>query len=292
MRVYFVLDEEVECHSCRRGQHGHELARAFGQELPVTADDAARHIVGAHHEKPLKTVCAFHLGLTEESKSAGIVPVLSIHGITRPVGLIFDCDKRLVEREQFIILVGEHIFVGKPHVTLALKQWVFGRGSNDAGAIHELLVAPAAALVKALQGGALTVERRADDFSVGSLVQSHDARHLVASMLVPERDDALHGIVGHPIVAVDTGVEFGVYVAVGRVVRSMHALVLLVDVGDGDAVLGFPFSHQVGGAVGGAVVDDKPAEVLTRLPAQTLVGAPECVRSVIGRSENGERGAI
>ncbi len=241
------------------------------------------------NEKPLKTVCAFHLGFAKESKSAGIVPVLSIHGITRPVGLIFDCDKRLVEREQFIILVGEHIFVGKPHVALALKEGVLRITCDDLGAIDEFLVALASALIEALQGGALTVERRADDFSVGSLVQTHDARHLVASMLVPERDDALHGIVGHPVVAVDAGVEFGVYVAVGRVVRSMHALVLLVDVGDGDAVLGFPFSHQVGGAVGGAVVDDKPAEVLTRLPAQTLVGAPECVRSVIGWGEDGEQ---
>ena len=271
MRVYFVLDEEVECHSCWRGQHGHELARAFGQELPVTADDAARHIVGAHHEKPLKTVCAFHLGFAEESKSAGIVPVLSIHGITRPVGLIFDCDKRLVEREQFIILVGEHIFVGKPHVALALKEGVLRITCDDVGAIDEFLVAPATALVKALQGGALTVERRADDFSVGSLVQSHYARHLVATMLVPERDDALHGIVGHPVVAVDTGVEFGVYVAVGRVVRSMHTLILLTDVGDRDAVLRLPASYEVGGAVGRAVVDDEPTKVAACLPAQTLV---------------------
>ena len=53
-----------------------------------------------------------HLGFSEESESSWIVPVLFIHIEAGAIQLILYYDQRLIERNQFIVLINEHVFIG------------------------------------------------------------------------------------------------------------------------------------------------------------------------------------
>ena len=75
-------------------------------------------------------------------------------------------------------------------------------------------------------------------------------------------------------------------VAVRRVVRPVHSLVLLVYVADVNFPFSNPFLDELPGVVRRPVVNHQPLEVLACLPAKALVGSPDGARPVVGRSEN------
>ena len=120
-------------------------------------------------------------------------------------------------------------------------------------------------------------------------IKPNDASIVFTAIFLPKTYDFLDGIIWHPVVAVNASIQLSVYVLVGGVVSTVHALVFLVNVDDLDFIIGNPTIHQLAGAVGAAVVHDEPLEVFARLAAQAIIGAAQGVGAVVGRGEDGQR---
>ena len=70
---------------------------------------------------------------------------------------------------------------------------------------------------------------------------------------------------------------------------GMHAAVFFVDVLNlKSAVAALPIAHQYGGIVSGTVIHNEPEKILTTLSTETLIGARQRMRPVIGGREDGE----
>lgn len=288
--LHLMANHEIKSNPARDAQHGQQLLRTLLNETPITADDAARDIVCAHLQFALKTLGGLHLGLAEESKATRISPILLEHVEARAVLLVLDNDQGLIERNQLIILVDEHVFIGQPDISLTLKQGVLGIAIDDIGAVYQLLITLAARLIKALKGrrchplGEISADKR----TVLGNIQANQSGILVAAMFVPALENLFHRIIRHEVVAVDTSVQGGIDIAVGGVVRAMHSLVLLIDIADCYLAFGNPSVDQFPCVVGRAVVNDEPAKVLAGLSAQALIGSAYRVCTIIGRSENSQ----
>ena len=105
-------------------------------------------------------------------------------------------------------------------------------------------------------------------------------------MLLPTVQDFLNRIIGHVIVTINTGIQGCVDIAVGSIVRTMHPLILLIDVTDRNLALGNPSLNQFTRIIGAAVINDKPLKIFAGLPAQALISAPNSMRPVVCRSKN------
>lgn len=250
--LHLVANEQIQGDAARDAQCSQQLLGALLDEMPVAADDAARDIVGADLEFALEALGGFHLGLAEEGKATRVSPVLLEHVETGAVGLILDNDQRLVQGNEFVVLVDEHILVGQPDIALSFKEGVLGIAVNDFGAVDHLLIAPATGTIEALQRRRVHPfgEPCSDNLSVLGGIEPDESGILVTAATIPAIENLLDGIVGHKVVAVDTGVERRVDIAVGGVVCAMHSLVLLIDITDGDFSLGNPSLDQLAGIVG------------------------------------------
>ena len=256
--LHLVANEQIQGDAARDAQCSQQLLGALLDEMPVAADDAARDIVGADLEFALEALGGLHLGLAEESKAARVSPVLLEHVETGAVGLILNNDQRLVQGNEFVVLVDEHILVGQPDVALSFKEGVLGIAVDDFGTVDHLLIAPATGIIETLQCRRVHPlgEPGPYNFSVLGGIESDEPGILVAATMIPAIKDFLDGIVRHKVVAVDTGVEQCVDIAVGGVVGAMHSLVLLIDVTDGNFALGNPSLDQLAGIVGRTVIND------------------------------------
>ena len=84
-----MADKQEESYAGGDGKECEQFLVAFFKEMAIAGNDAACHIVGAHHETAFERGRKSHLSEAIESKSAGIVPILAIHAETRSIGLIF-----------------------------------------------------------------------------------------------------------------------------------------------------------------------------------------------------------
>ena len=287
---HLVANHKVESYAARDGQDREQLFRALLDETPITADDAARDIMGTHLQFALETLGRLHLSLAEKREAARVSPILLEHVETGAVLLVLDDDQGLVEGNQLVVLVDEHIFIGQAYIAFALKQGILRITRDYIGAVNKFLVTLTTRRIKALQRRCSHSlrETSADKGAVLGNIKANKARHLVASMLTPAGDDFFHRIVGHEVITVDTSVQGRVYVAVGGIVCAMHSLILLINILNRDFALGNPPFHQFPCVVGGAIVNDKPTKIFAGLPAQTLIGAAYRVCTIIGGSENSQ----
>ena len=135
-----MANEQIKCHTAGNAQHGHQFLGAFLNKAPVAADDAARHIMGAHHQFAFQAMGQQHLGFAIKGHAPRIAPILLKHIKAGAVLLILNDDQRLIEHGKLVILVDEHVFIAQAHITFTLKQGVLGITSNHVGAVNQFFI--------------------------------------------------------------------------------------------------------------------------------------------------------
>ena len=107
-------------------------------------------------------------------------------------------------------------------------------------------------------------------------------------MLLPGGPGAGNGVVGQRIIAVEKEDIFSPDVGDGGIDGGVLAAVFLADDGDGEQIGGEAL-RRLGGAVGGAIVNDDPLKVPVRLTAQGTVAVGQQGGPVVDRRDDGQK---
>ena len=212
----------------------------------ILGSDGTGYIVYARFKFSFQTTTQFHVDFADESKSFRVVPVLSVHVHAGAILLVFYYHKRFIQGQQRIILINEQILVAETHIFLSFKDGIFRILLDYFSSVYQLFVPLPSFGIEAVQGRFCHSfrERSPDDISVFSTIQADDACILIGTMGFPEIDNRFHCIIGHIVVRIDTGIQFGIYIPVCGVVGTVHSLILLVNVPDTDFTFLYPSFHQ------------------------------------------------
>ena len=95
-------------------------------------------------------------------------------------------------------------------------------------------------------------------------IECKNSRIFITAVFPPAVHDLFNSIVSHIIVGVDTGVQLGVDIFVGGVVRRVHTAVFFINIFNFKSVIGhrLPMFYKLGCIVGRAVVNNKPYKIL------------------------------
>ena len=157
--------------------------------MGIPADLAAGTVVDHVGHIPLPVPDVLQILFANERKALGIAQILPQHVSGGAVRLVFYIAQHRIGGHQLVLLVAELVFPSQRNIFFSLKNRIRRQFFHDVGAIHQLLVAAAARVVKSGQSGLLHIfgKARPDHLSgVHIGVQSDDTGVFPAVGLIPQ----------------------------------------------------------------------------------------------------------
>ena len=260
--------------------------------MAVAQHEAFGDIMDGRLGPGLERTTQYHVDLADEGKALGVAPVLVDHVMARSIGLVFDDADDLIQDQQGIILVCQQIFVTQRNIFFPGEDRVGRILPHHLGPVDQLFVAGSTPGIELAEPDLLSVPGQfaTDHTAMLGGIQGDNSGIMIGTLLPPERDDLLNGIIRHPVIRINAGIELGIDQFIGGIVGGMHPTILLVVITDRNAALGDPTGHQFAGVIGGPIIDDQPAEIPAGLPQERGIEPGQQMRPVVGGGEDGEQG--